>query len=79
MKIAFDASKDASNQAKHGVSLAMASQLDWSLAVAKPDQRSDYGERRMIGYAPLVDRASAFANFLTVATSETVHVGRPPS
>lgn len=56
MKIEFDPAKDDVNQAKHGISLVIANKFDWGLAIAKPDQRNDYGERRMIGYAPLEDR-----------------------
>ena len=33
MQIAFDPTKDASNQEKHGVSLALASELDWDVAL----------------------------------------------
>ncbi|MEO5347201.1 MAG: BrnT family toxin [Magnetococcus sp. YQC-9] len=47
MKIDSDPVKDAINQQKHGVSLAVVSECDWSAAISKPDQRSDYGERRM--------------------------------
>ncbi|MBF0165134.1 MAG: BrnT family toxin [Magnetococcales bacterium] len=56
MKIDFDPTKDAINLAKHGVSLAVASECDWSAAIAKSDQRGDYGEKRMIGYAPIGNR-----------------------
>ncbi|MBF0165485.1 MAG: BrnT family toxin [Magnetococcales bacterium] len=56
MKIDFDPVKDAINLAKHGVSLEAATGCDWSVAIAKPDQRSDYGEKRMIGYAPIRNR-----------------------
>lgn len=42
--IMFDASKDASNIAKHGVSLARAADLDPVVVVS--DDRKDYGETR---------------------------------
>jgi len=32
MRIEFDPTKDASNRLKHGVSLAMAAELDWNAA-----------------------------------------------
>ncbi len=51
MQIDFDPAKDASNTAKHGVSLAWAGQLEWDALVSKPDTRRDYDELRMIGYA----------------------------
>jgi uncharacterized DUF497 family protein len=49
MKISFDAAKDATNKAKHGVALAEAANLEWDTAWARPDQRREYGEPRMIG------------------------------
>ncbi len=53
MEVIFDAAKDAANMAKHGVSLALAVELEWDLLIAVPDMRLDYGERRMVGYAPV--------------------------
>lgn len=50
-RITFDTAKDASNQAKHGVSLALAKALEWDTLMCKPDTRRDYGEARQIGYA----------------------------
>ncbi len=50
-RIAFDPGKDASNQAKHGVSLALANRLEWDTLLCKPDTRRDYGDARQIGYA----------------------------
>ncbi len=48
----FDPNKDITNTAKHGVSLALVSELDWSSLIAQPDdKRPDYGETRIIGYA----------------------------
>ncbi|TXT39957.1 MAG: hypothetical protein FD135_1773 [Comamonadaceae bacterium] len=56
MKIEFDPAKDASNVQKHGVSLALAAELEWDTLLAAPDQRRNYGELRMQGYAVLGDR-----------------------
>ena len=55
MKTTFDPSKDASNFAKHGVSLALAADLEWDTALIWLDERRDYGEVRMsgIGYIGL--------------------------
>jgi len=50
-RITFDPAKDASNQAKHGVTLALAKALEWDTLMCKPDTRRDYGEARQIGYA----------------------------
>lgn len=52
MKIEFDPVKDATNQTKHGVSLALADELDWEAALAWIDDRFEYGELRMIALAP---------------------------
>ena len=51
MHIEFDATKDAANQTKHGVSLAVAIELEWDTLQCKPDTRRNYGEPRMIGFA----------------------------
>ncbi len=52
MQIDFDPGKDATNFEKHGLSLAMAAQLDWEHALVWVDDRHDYGELRMIALAP---------------------------
>lgn len=52
MQIEFDVAKDASNQAKHGVSLGMAGELDWEAALVWFDHRYEYGELRMIALVP---------------------------
>jgi uncharacterized DUF497 family protein len=52
MRIEFDPTKDASNRLKHGVSLAMAAELDWDAAWVWVDERVDYNEMRMIALAP---------------------------
>lgn len=44
--------KDRTNKAKHELSLSSADKLDWDGLVAKLDSRRDYGEVRMIGFAP---------------------------
>jgi uncharacterized protein len=52
MKIEFDSAKDAANQFKHGVPLALAKELDWDAAMVWIDERFEYGEVRMIALAP---------------------------
>ena len=49
MRIAFDPIKDAANQAKHGVSLALGVALEWETALTWPDLRRMYGEPRQCG------------------------------
>ena len=45
MRIEFDRAKDAANQAKHGVSLALAGELDWEAALVWIDDRFNYDDR----------------------------------
>ena len=52
MRLEFDPTKDASNQLKHGVSLAMAAELDWDAAWVWVDERVNYNEMRTIALAP---------------------------
>ena len=52
MQIEFDPAKDAANQAKHGVSLALAGELNWEAALVWIDDRFEYGELRVIALAP---------------------------
>lgn len=54
MPIEFDPAKDKSNRAAHGVSLALAAELDWDAALAWVDDRFGYEEVRFIALAPLV-------------------------
>ena len=52
MHFEFDPAKDVTNQAKHGVSLSAAGELDWEAALVWVDDRFEYGEMRMIALAP---------------------------
>ena len=52
MRIEFDPAKEEANQAKHGVSLALAAELDWEAALVWFDARFEYEELRMIALAP---------------------------
>ena len=52
MLIEFDGQTDASNLAKHGVSSALAVELDCEAALVWVDDRFEYGESRMIALAP---------------------------
>jgi uncharacterized DUF497 family protein len=56
MIIEFDLAKDLSNTTKHGVSLATAKALDWTLTLVWNDKRKDYGELREIALAPYQGR-----------------------
>ncbi len=52
MSIEFDPAKDKANLAAHGVSLALAEELDWDAALVWVDDRFEYEELRMIALAP---------------------------
>lgn len=56
MRVTFDVAQNASNLAKHGVPLALAVELEWDFPIAVPDMRRNYGEKRMVGYAPIGER-----------------------
>jgi len=53
MEIEFDPAKNAKNITKHGVSLTVAGSLEWDLLLATEDERENYGEVRMVGFAPI--------------------------
>ncbi len=53
MNITFDPVKDASNIAKHGVSLSLATSLDWGSALVWIDVRFAYDELRQCALSPL--------------------------
>jgi uncharacterized protein len=68
MRITYDPAKDISNQAKHGLSLTWAAQLEWDSAQVWLDQRQNYGEPRQCAlvmqgerlyFVAFVDRAEA--------------------
>ena len=52
MRIEFDPAKDSANQRRHGVSLALAVELDWEAALVWFDDRFEYDELRMIALVP---------------------------
>jgi uncharacterized DUF497 family protein len=59
MQISYDPAKDATNQEKHGVSLAVAASIDWTSAVTWVDTRMDYHEERMRGLGLIGNRVYA--------------------
>ena len=48
MRTEFDLEKDEINQAKHGISLAQASEFDWESALERVNDRFEYGEVRFV-------------------------------
>lgn len=59
---AFDAAKDAANVAKHGVSLALAFEMDPDLMITFEDRRFAYGEDRWISIGPIGDELFVLAH-----------------
>jgi uncharacterized protein len=56
VRFVFDPAKDATNQAKHGVSLALAEALFAGPHVSMADDRFDYGEVRQVAFGLIHDR-----------------------
>lgn len=56
MELEDDSDKDARNRAKHGLSLAEASRLEWDTLFAWEDRRIHDGEPRMAGLVLMNDR-----------------------
>ncbi|WP_295398814.1 BrnT family toxin [uncultured Thiocystis sp.] len=56
MKIAFDPAKDRLNIVHHGVSLALAADLEWDRMACREDDREAYGELRLQCFAPIAGR-----------------------
>jgi uncharacterized DUF497 family protein len=61
MEIEFDAVKDRINREKHGISLALAAEIDIAAALVRPDRRRDYGELRFVAIAPVRGRLHVLA------------------
>ncbi|QXX73431.1 hypothetical protein MHY1_00227 [Methylovirgula sp. HY1] len=56
VRYVFDPAKDAVNQAKHGVSLALAEVLFAGPHASIIDDRFDYGEARQVAFGLIHDR-----------------------
>lgn len=56
MDYEWDAAKALANLAKHEVAFEAVEGFDWTVAVEVVDDRADYGEVRMIAYAPIAGR-----------------------
>lgn len=56
MKIDFDPKKDNANLVKHGLSLVLAEQMEWSTALVWGDIRTNYGEPRQSALGLIGDR-----------------------
>ena len=55
MGIEFDPAKDVLNIKNHGLSLAVAAELEWDLLISHEDDTlHDYYEQRMVGFAAVL-------------------------
>jgi uncharacterized protein len=61
VKLEFDPNKDEINRAKHGISLAVAADMDFAAALIEPDQRYDYRESRYQAIGPIAGRLHLLA------------------
>ena len=61
MEIEFDPAKDEANIRKHGMSLALAKDLEIDTAQVLRDTRKDYGEDRRIAVGPVDGRLCVLA------------------
>ena len=61
MDLEFDATKDAANIAKHGMSLAAAVGLDLLAAAVFVDDRHDYGETRFRAFGRIGEEGFCLA------------------
>ncbi len=53
MKFEWDDAKEAANVAKHGIGFAAAARIFEGIVVSRIDDRTDYGEVRVISYGLL--------------------------
>ena len=72
----FDPHKNALNEARHGISLSFAGELDWDAALVWVDGRFGYDELRMIALAPATNRLYYVAFVYRGATRRIISVRR---
>lgn len=72
MEFEFDPKKDEANRRQHGVSLALARDLDWNAMLVSVDDASDPNEERWIGIAPKADRL--YVAVYTVRDEDTMRI-----
>ena len=71
MRFSYSKNKNLTNLQKHGISLADAKLLDWNSLLFIEDEREDYGEVRLIGFAPMANRLYCI---VYTERSEAIHV-----
>ena len=73
MSVEFDQAKDASNRAKHGISLDSGDQFDWETAFEREDDRFDSGEIRFVAVGMIEKRLHVMV-FTEGSDDDTVRV-----
>ena len=73
VNVQFDLAKDASNRAKHGISLESAAQFKWETAFEREDDRFDYGEIRFVAVGMIGSRLHVMI-FTEGADDDTIRV-----
>lgn len=73
MKVEFDPVKDASNRAKHGVSMEAAASFEWETALEREDDRFDYGELRFVAIGMIEERLHVMV-FTEGSDEDTIRV-----
>jgi uncharacterized DUF497 family protein len=71
MKLSYSQTKNITNLQKHGIALEAARLLDWDLLIVAEDERHDYGEMRLIGFAPIAKRLYCI---VYTERNENIHV-----
>jgi hypothetical protein len=56
MKLEYDPEKSSKNLKERGLPFDMVFDLEWDRAVIIPDNRKDYGEKRLIAFVPFRGR-----------------------
>ena len=73
MQYEFDENKDASNEAKHGVSFAEVEAFEWGDAVVREDVRRTYSEPRFQALGYLNERLYVMVFCLRKANAREVN------
>lgn len=73
VKVEFDPVKDASNRAKHGVSMEAAASFEWETALEREDDRFDYGELRFVAIGMIEERLHVMV-FTEGSDEDTIRV-----
>jgi len=79
VKIEFDPEKDATNQEKHGLSLADTERMEFDTAIIVADTRHAYGEERFRAYGLIDGRLCALAYTIRGTTLRAISLRKANS